>query len=119
MKGRKLLAAVLSLMLSAGLVRAAEDPAADHTLASDQVKSMSESIKHNFKVVADAMKDSSKKAAGTAKNVAHEVAAASKEGAHEIAATAKRGAAGAKAAVNGEKTPNPPAKPKEKTAAAP
>jgi hypothetical protein len=126
MKGRMLLAAaVLSLMQSAGLVHAAEDPAADHTLASDQTKAMSESMKHNFKVIADAAKDSAKKVAGTAKEVAHEVAAASKEGAHEIAATAKRGAAGAKAAVHGEKTPippanhNPPANHKEKTPATP
>jgi hypothetical protein len=104
-----LLAAAFSLALSPLLAaQGAEDPPDDPSLARDQAKAVSEAVKHDAKVVADAAKDGAKQVAETAKDVAHEVAAASKEGAQEVAATAKKGAARAKAAVNGEKGPNPP-----------
>jgi hypothetical protein len=102
------LASVLSPLWAA---HAADDPPADPTLAHDQAKSLSETVKHNAKVVADAARDGARQVAGAAKQVAHEVAATSKEGAQEVAATAKRGTARAKAAVDGEKTPSQPAKP--------
>jgi hypothetical protein len=107
-----LLAAWLSLTLSPlSVVQAAEDPPADPSLARDQAKAVSETVKHDAKVVADAAKQGAKQVAQTAKAVAHEVAAASKEGAQQVAATAKKGAEKAKAAANGEKAPNPPDKP--------
>lgn len=109
-----LLAAAFSLGLSPLLtVQAAEDPPADPSLARDQAKAVSETVKHDAKVVADAAKKGAKQVAKTAKEVAHEVAAASKEGAHQVAATAKKGAERAKAAVNGEKAPPAEAKPKD------
>jgi hypothetical protein len=105
----QLLAAAFSLALSPLLAgHAAANPPEDPSLARDQAHGVSETVKHDAKVVADAAKDGAKKVAATAKDVAHEVAAASKEGAKEVAATAKKGAARAKAAVNGEKSPNPP-----------
>jgi len=54
-----------------------------------------------------------------AKKVAHEVAVTSKEGAPRSRGDGETGAARAKAAVNGEKTPSPPAKPVEKPRASP
>jgi hypothetical protein len=115
-----LLAAVFSLCISPLLaVHAAEDPPADPSLAKDQAKAVSAAVTHDAKVVADAAKKGAKQVAETAKQVAHEVAAASKEGAQEVAATAKKGAANAKAAVNGEKTATPPAKPAGKAPATP
>jgi hypothetical protein len=96
-----LLAAVFSLALSPLLaVRAAEDPPDDPSLVKDQAKAVSEAVKHDAKVVADA-----------AKNGAKQVAATAKEVAHEVAASARKGAERTKAAVNGEKRPNPPSKP--------
>jgi hypothetical protein len=118
-----LLGAALSLALSTLLAvqAAADDPPADPSLARDQAKAVSETVKHNAKVVADAAKDGAKQVAETAKEVAHEVAAASKEGAQEVAASAKKGAERAKAIVNGEKAANPapnsPAKSTDKTPA--
>jgi hypothetical protein len=112
MKRRFPLAIALAwVLLPVWAVHAADDPPADPTLAREQAKTVSDTVKHDAKAVADAAKDSAKKVAVAAKQLAHEVAATSKEGAHEVAATAKRGAARAKAAVNGEKTPSPPAKP--------
>jgi hypothetical protein len=100
------LAITLTLVLSAiSTARAADDPPADPTLAHDQAKSVSDSIKHSAKVVAHAAEVGAKKVAVTAKQVAHEVAVTTKEGAHEVAATAKRGAARAKAAAEGEEAP--------------
>jgi len=103
--------ALALVLLPVWAVHAADDPPADPTLAHDQTRAVSDSVKHDAKAVADAAKDGAKKIAGAAKQVAHEVAVSSKEGAHEVAATAKRGAARAKAAINGEKTPSPPEKP--------
>jgi len=103
---------VLGLMfLAASAARAADDPPADPTLATDQSKSFAAAVKRDAKAVADAAKDSAKHVAGAAKEVAHEVAAASKQGAEEVAATAKHGAEKAKAAVNGDKGAKPPPKP--------
>jgi hypothetical protein len=114
------LAVALSLVLSSlTAVRAADDPPTDPTLAHDQAKAVSETVKHDAKVVADAAKDGAKQVAVAAKEVAHEVAVTTKEGAQEVAATAKRGAERAKAAVNGEKKPSPPARPADKTPASP
>jgi len=112
-------AVALSLVLSPiWAVRAADDPPADSqrapTLAHDQAKAVGDAVKHDAKVVADAAKDGAKHVAVAAKKVAHEVAVTTKEGAHEVAATAKRGAERAKAAVNGDKAPDKPAKPAEK-----
>jgi hypothetical protein len=109
-------AVALSLLLSPiWSVRAADDPnadpPADPTLAHDQAKAMSDTIKHHAKVVADAAKEGAKQVAVAAKGVAHEVAVAGKQGAQEVAATAKRGAKKAKAAVNGDKTPPAPTAP--------
>ena len=113
------LAAALSLaLLPVCTVRAADDPPADPTLAHDQAKAVSDTVKHDAKVVADAAKKGAKQVAVAAKEVAHQVAVTSKEGAQEVAATAKRGAQRAKAAVNGEKTPVPPAKPAQKPSGA-
>lgn len=92
-------------------LQAAEDPPADPSLARDQAKAVSDAVKHDAKAVAHAATVGAKQVAETAKSVAHEVAAASKEGAQQVAATAKKGAEKAKAAVNGEKAANPPAKP--------
>lgn len=109
---KNLLFAVLILGLSPLLAaQAAEDPPADPSLARDQAKAVSDAVKHDAKAVADAAKVGAKQVAKTAKAVAHEVAAASKEGAQQVAATAKKGAEKAKAAVNGEKTADPTAKP--------
>lgn len=88
----------------AGSARDADDPASDTTLAHDQAKAMSETVKHDVKVVADAAQDGAKHLTVTAKQVAHEVAVTTKEGAREIAATARRGAQRARAAANGDKT---------------
>jgi hypothetical protein len=97
--------ALASVLLPVWMAHAADDPPADPTLARDQAKSLSDTVKHNAKVVADAAKHGAKQVAVAAKQVAHEVAATSKEGAREVAATAKRGTANAKAAVSGEKKP--------------
>jgi hypothetical protein len=108
MKRHYPLAIALTVVLSpVWTAHAADDPPADPTLAHDQAKSVSDSIKHSAKVVAHAAQVGAKQVAVTAKQVAHEVAVTTKEGAHEVAATAKRGATRAKAAVNGEKTPSP------------
>jgi len=87
----------------------AEDvpPPSDPTLAHDQAKAVSDTVKRNAKTVADAARDKAKQVAQTAKAVAHEVAAAAQEGAHQVAATAKKGAEKAKEAANGEKTSTP------------
>jgi hypothetical protein len=115
-----LLAALLSLALSPLIaVRAADDPPGDPSLARDQARAVGEAVKHDAKVVAGAAKDGAKQVARTAKQVAHEVAAASKEGAQQVAATAKKGAARAKAAVNGEKMSDPPAKSADRPVANP
>jgi hypothetical protein len=112
MKTKVLIAASLVLALSALLIaRAAEDPPADPTLAHDQAKAVGDAVKRDAKVIADAAKTGAKQVAAAAK----EVAAASQEGAQQVAATAKKGAQRAKAAVNGEKAPDPPAKPPEKS----
>jgi methyl-accepting chemotaxis protein len=118
---KRIFATVLCISLSMPAVSswAADDPpsnpAADHTLAHDQAKAASDSIKRGAKAVADgakevagAAKDKAKEVARSAKAVAHEVATASKEGAQQVAATAKKGAERAKAAANGEKTSTPP-----------
>lgn len=111
MNAKVLVSAWLGLALSALLTaRAAEDPPADPTLAHDQAKAVSEAVKRDAKVIADAAKTGAKQVAAAAK----EVGAATKEGAQEIAATAKKGTQKARAAVNGEKAPSPPAKPAEK-----
>ncbi|HEX3396038.1 MAG TPA: hypothetical protein VHS76_04995 [Steroidobacteraceae bacterium] len=103
-------AAALSLALSLPWTAQAADDPADPSLARDQAKAVSETVKHDAKAVAAAAKDGAKHVAETAKAVAHEVAVASKEGAHEVAATAKRGAEKAKAAVNGQRKPAAPDK---------
>ncbi len=90
----------------AGFAHAADDPAPDTTLAHDQASAMSETVKHDVKVVADAAQDGAKHLTVTARQVAHEVAVTTKEGAQEIAATARRGAQRARAAANGDKAPH-------------
>jgi hypothetical protein len=89
----------LAAALSVGLIvfSAASASDDDPTLAHDQAKAVSDSVKRGAKAVAE-----------RAKAVAHEVAAAGKEGAHQVAATAKKGAEKAKAAANGAKTSTPP-----------
>jgi hypothetical protein len=94
----------LSLMLSSGLAaRAAGDTPADPTLASDQAKTVSATVKHDAKAVADAAKAGAKQVAAAAKQMAHGVAAAAKEGAEKT-----------KAAVSGDKAAKPAPKPVEK-----
>jgi hypothetical protein len=117
MLNRFILAVSLAASLPFAQPARADDPPADTTLAHDQAKAMSETVKHDVKVVAEAAKDGAKHATVTAKAVAHEVAVTTKEGAQEVAATAKRGAERARAAVNGEKTPDPPPKAAEKAPA--
>ena len=98
----------LGLCVLPAFASGAEDvPPSDPTLAHDQAKTVSDSVKHSAKTVAAATQDTAKKIAHSAKAVAHEVAAAAKEGAHQVAATAKKGAEKTKAAVNGEKTATP------------
>jgi hypothetical protein len=105
---------ILAAALSVGLcglsvaARAADDPPADPTLAHDQAKAVSDSVKRTAKTVADATKDKAKQVAQSAKAVAHEVAAATQEGAQQVAATAKKGAEKAKAAAAGDKAANSP-----------
>lgn len=105
---RNLLAGIcLGLCVLSAAAWGGDDPPSDPTLAHDQAKAVSDSVKHTAKTVAEATKEKAKQVAQSAKAVAHEVAAATREGAQQVAATAKKGAEKAKAAANGEKTATP------------
>ena len=112
MKNRtRLILSFACCTLAAFTLSAAEDPPAnpDPTLAADQAKAVTKAVKQNVKVAVDATKEGAQQVAETAKEVAHQVATATKEGAQQVAATAKRGTEKTKAAINGAKSPAPPA----------